>query len=327
MEDIFANADFNIGNLECLCSKGSEANRLKVPRLRTSEITLDLLDPLHFNMLSLAHNHIFDSCYEGIVCTIFKLQSLNILPIGFQPDQAANPYLWETSVKEMPFAIITALHLDTNPHLPDNLDLNLPYYNVEKIIEAIHIAKNKDCFVAVYLHWGGRTEKGFMPDWYEIQDSHRFIDEGADVVIGGHSHTIQPFEKYNGKYIFYSLGNFCFDDVETDGKLYPIGRYRKRKGLITTLHIQENTYRYKITVQQICNKNGFIYKQLGKLKLILRNFRFKLLEHCKPLWKLDSLCFRKFSPMFFYLFESQDSLKTKLSKFSFHKIQQHIKAQ
>ena len=150
-------------------------------------------------MLNLAHNHIYDSCHVGIACTIFKLQSLNILPIGFQPAQDANPYLWETTIHGMPFAIITALHHDTNPCLPDNLDLNIPHYNVEKIIAAINIAKNKDCFVAVYLHWGGRTEKGFMPDWYEIQDAHRFIDEGADVIIGGHSHTIQPFEKYNGK--------------------------------------------------------------------------------------------------------------------------------
>lgn len=320
VEGIFANADFNIGNLECLCSEDSVSNRLKVPRLRTRAITLDLLKPLHFDMLNLAHNHIYDSCHAGITCTIFKLQSLNILPIGFQLDHEVNPYLWETSIKGMPFAIITALHHDTNPCLPDNLDLNIPHYNVEKIIAAINIAKNKDCFVAVYLHWGGRTEKGFMPDWYEIQDAHRFIDEGADVIIGGHSHTIQPFEKYNGKYIFYSLGNFCFDDVETDGKLYPIGRYRKRKGLITTLHIQENTYQYKITVQRIRNKNGFIYKQHGKLKLILRNFRFKLLEHCKPLWKFNFCWFRKISPLFIYLFESTDSLKIKLSKFKLKRV-------
>jgi poly-gamma-glutamate synthesis protein (capsule biosynthesis protein) len=41
--------------------------------------------------------------------------------------------------------------------------------------------------------------------------SHELIDYGADVVIGSHPHVPQGFEMYNGKPIFYSLGNFIFD--------------------------------------------------------------------------------------------------------------------
>ena len=39
---------------------------------------------------------------------------------------------------------------------------------------------------------------------------HIAVDEGADLVIGSHPHVIQGYEKYNGRYIVYSLGNFCF---------------------------------------------------------------------------------------------------------------------
>ena len=40
--------------------------------------------------------------------------------------------------------------------------------------------------------------------------AHLAIDEGADLVIGHHPHVLEGIEKYNGKYIAYSLGNFCF---------------------------------------------------------------------------------------------------------------------
>lgn len=62
--------------------------------------------------------------------------------------------------------------------------------------------------VIVAFHWG--TEKSNVPD--EIQQSlaHTAVDCGADLVVGHHPHVLQGIEKYNGKYIVYSLGNFCF---------------------------------------------------------------------------------------------------------------------
>ena len=326
VENIFTSVDFCIGNLECLCAADGQENKLKVPRLKTNESALDLIQPLHFNMLSLAHNHIYDACEGGISCTLAKLKSIGIIPIGYKFNADEDPFIWKAEVKGMPLSVITAVHKDTNPHLPGNVHLNLPFYDADRIVEAIREAKQKKCFIAVYLHWGGMTEEGFMPDWYEIQDAHRFIDEGADVVIGSHSHTIQPFEKYKGKCIFYSLGNFCFDDVETDGKTYPIGRYRKRKGIVVTLDIDENDFSYGVRVQRIRNKKCFIHKQSGMLKLRLRNARFQVLTCCKSLWKLNFWWFRKISPIFIYLMESPDPIKTKLSKFKIDKLLNRIKS-
>lgn len=326
IEYLFNASDFNIGNLECLCAADGVENKLKNPRLRTNEDAINLLRPLHFNMLSLAHNHIYDACEGGISCTLDKLASLSITPVGYQSDAENDPYLWKTEVKGMPLAVVTAIHKDTNPHIPENVQLNLPYYDPNRIIRAIKTAKQEKCFIAVYLHWGGKTEEGFMPDWYEIEDAHRFIDEGADVVIGSHSHTIQAFEQYKSKSIFYSLGNFCFDDVETDGKIYPIGRYRKRKGIVVTLNINEDDFHYDVHVQRIHNENCIIHPQKGRWKLLWRNARFQVLKRCKPLWKLDFQWFRKVSPIFIYLAESPDSLGAKLSKFKLNKLLSRIKS-
>ena len=55
------------------------------------------------------------------------------------------------------------------------------------------------------------------------------VFQDIDLIIGGHSHTVQPFEIYKGKHIFYSLGNFCFDDIVHENETFQIGRFRKRK--------------------------------------------------------------------------------------------------
>ena len=58
------------------------------------------------------------------------------------------------------------------------------------------------------FHWG--SEKATQPDETQQSLAHTAIDCGADLVVGHHPHVLQGIEKYNGKYIAYSLGNFCF---------------------------------------------------------------------------------------------------------------------
>ena len=62
--------------------------------------------------------------------------------------------------------------------------------------------------VIVSIHWG--EEKATAPNDTQIELAHKAIDAGANLVLGTHPHVLQGIEKYNGKYIAYSLGNFCF---------------------------------------------------------------------------------------------------------------------
>ena len=62
--------------------------------------------------------------------------------------------------------------------------------------------------IIVNFHWG--IEKEYTPNATQKTLAHLAIDEGADLVIGHHPHVLEGIEKYNGKYIAYSLGNFCF---------------------------------------------------------------------------------------------------------------------
>jgi len=80
-------------------------------------------------------------------------------------------------------------------------------------IAKIKDARSKADFVVAYAHWGIEYQTDF---WIGSQEKGRqFIDAGADVVLGSHPHVIQPVEIYKGKPIFYSLGNFVFDQIST----------------------------------------------------------------------------------------------------------------
>ncbi|MCX6720005.1 MAG: AmmeMemoRadiSam system protein B [Candidatus Staskawiczbacteria bacterium] len=81
--------------------------------------------------------------------------------------------------------------------------------NPENIVAEIAKIKTQSDVTIVFSHWGIEyklTEADFQKDL-----AHKFINAGADLIIGSHPHVIQPMEEYNGKRIYYSLGNFIFD--------------------------------------------------------------------------------------------------------------------
>ena len=75
--------------------------------------------------------------------------------------------------------------------------------------DAIEKAKDMGAEIVILsIHWG--AEKATKPSDEQTEAAYRAIDCGADLVIGTHPHVLQGIEKYKGRYICYSLGNFCF---------------------------------------------------------------------------------------------------------------------
>jgi poly-gamma-glutamate synthesis protein (capsule biosynthesis protein) len=77
------------------------------------------------------------------------------------------------------------------------------------VIAAIASAKQEGDFVIVYPHWGEEYSTSTTP--FQNSEAHKFVDSGADVVLGSHPHVAEPLEVYKEKAIFYSMGNFVFD--------------------------------------------------------------------------------------------------------------------
>jgi len=77
-----------------------------------------------------------------------------------------------------------------------------------RVLGQIKKYKKPGNIVIVFMHWGSELDKTPRP-WQQAM-GHRFVDAGADAVIGAHPHVVQGIELYHGKYIAYSLGNFAF---------------------------------------------------------------------------------------------------------------------
>ncbi len=124
-------------------------------------------------------------------------------------------------------------------------------YNVNNALNRLKQAQADSDFQVVFFHGG--TEKLHAPEEFKVQAAHSFVDSGADLVVGGHPHVLQPREIYNGVEIIYSVGNFCYG-----------GAFRPENRTII--------YQYKLTVNPqnmaVENKNSSIipcYVYSGKI--------------------------------------------------------------
>ena len=110
----------------------------------------------------------------------------------------------------------------------------------ELMIKQIQQFKRDSNIVVVNCHWG--LERKNIPNEEQTVPAHKFVDAGADLVIGHHPHTLQGVECYKGKYIFYSIGNFAFGGKATTDEVNRISimvrpRFALRDGRATVTGI------------------------------------------------------------------------------------------
>jgi poly-gamma-glutamate synthesis protein (capsule biosynthesis protein) len=84
----------------------------------------------------------------------------------------------------------------------------------DQVVRDIKRTRSKADLVLLFLHWGDDLDEVESPDQKAM--ARRFIDAGADAVIGGHAHLTQSIEWYKDRPIVYSLGNFVFDYFPND---------------------------------------------------------------------------------------------------------------
>ena len=106
------------------------------------------------------------------------------------------------------------------PQATDTTPGILRCYDTELFVQTIKEARANADYVVAVVHWG--TEHTTVLEDVQRSSAREYIDAGADVIIGGHSHCLQGIEYYEDKPIFYSLGNFWFDEYNVDTMLVNI---------------------------------------------------------------------------------------------------------
>ena len=144
-----------------------------------------------FDAVILSNNHILNFGQEGLRQTKDHLLDVGIGYTG-APDDVYTP--WRQSLGHQDAAIYPYSTRYTG--------------DVERLLEDIR-REAADVFVVVYAHWGDEYET--EPNRGQRTLAHRFVDAGADLVVGAHPHVVQSKEQYKNAWIYYSLGNFVFD--------------------------------------------------------------------------------------------------------------------
>lgn len=144
---------------------------------------------------NLANNHTYDYGQKGYDATRKALEEAGIKHFGYTE-------ALYTDVKGIRIGMAGFNQLG---NVEQGLDMDVFKPEVEEMVKKLG---NECDLVIVSFHWG--KEYKYRHDALQKELAYLAIDSGADLVIGHHPHVLQQMEKYNGKYIAYSLGNFCF---------------------------------------------------------------------------------------------------------------------
>lgn len=230
-QSFFQDYELVAANLEGAVSTDGEHYAPGVPYdfAFSPKIIESLNQDYNFNFFTIANNHVTDQGSRGLEETRLNLEELGIDFVGC-PD---------TEVEECSSKIINKEKYNLGM-----VGLSMVYHmlNTDAAVEQVQAMASSTDFVIVNIHWGVEYEHQFNKVQQNL--AHSLIDAGADLIIGHHPHVVQGMEIYQDKAIFYSLGNFVFDQyfsADTQEELalkinyLPSGKASKNESLIIEL--------------------------------------------------------------------------------------------
>ena len=221
IDSLFQHSDAVVGNLECPATK-IHAPVFKQYIFRAEPEWLNDLKRHGLTHLNLANNHSIDQGRKGLIDTKQNILQAGLIPIGAGQNQeeAAKPILLTEKPRKVWLIASLQLALENFARLPDQPCVS--QQSIDMLCQRIALMKQEDpgCYIIVSLHWGWENHVEVVPR--QRYDAHQLIDAGADCLVCHHTHTRQPNEIYQGKPIFYGLGNFIFDsqkDLNSHGAM------------------------------------------------------------------------------------------------------------
>lgn len=200
VRDIFAEDTMTIVNLEGPLTTSTQMREGQTYCIKGDPAYAHLLTLGSIEAVSFANNHRLDYGEQGSQDTIAALEQEGIVyaydkttGVYEIPDSAAA----HNGERNLKIGIISVNEVEWGSQVE-----KLIQNNIETLRE-----QNVD-LILVCCHWG--IEKDTVPENYQQVLGRKCIDWGADLVIGHHPHVLQGIEEYKGRYIVYSLANFCF---------------------------------------------------------------------------------------------------------------------
>lgn len=171
-----------------------------------------VLSELGVDIVTLANNHMLDFGRGPLTETLNTLDQAGIAHVGAGEnlDEAKTLKTFEMGGRTIGFLGASRVIPEHSWNASSGSSGLFTTYDATALVEQIQKAEESCDFTVVYVHWG--IEKNTQPEEYQKTLARQYIDAGADAVIGAHPHVLQGIEFYQGKPIFYSLGNFIFSN-------------------------------------------------------------------------------------------------------------------
>lgn len=209
IRDFLRASDFVFGNLEGPTNGTSKYSYEKTMVFNALPWLIYTLRWVGLEVINLANNHILDQGTRGITETIKIMKDMEVKTIGASDKENE---VWEPAIIEkngIKIGFIGASYAAFNDNGSGKSPLVARMQDTEKLKTTLEALKSQVDYIVVTMHAG--QEYIQTPTKLQKDFAHTAIDYGADIVIGAHPHWIQTVEYYKRKYIFYSLGNFVFD--------------------------------------------------------------------------------------------------------------------
>ena len=161
--------------------------------------TAALLAAHGIKLVNIGNNHIMNFARAGLLQTKKNLEAAGVGYFG-DPDATESEKVARLTMHGMPLSFV-----NWSDWTSDKTDYTVAQVRTEAESGRI---------VVVYTHWGIEYATTSPARVHEL--AHQFVDAGASIVIGSHPHVVEEHEVYKGKHIYYSLGNFFFDQYWMD---------------------------------------------------------------------------------------------------------------
>ncbi len=188
--DIFNKDDFTIVNLEGTLTFSEDFAEGRTYNIKGDPEYAFLLSDASVEAVSMANNHRLDYGEDGSLDTVAALEAADIL-------YAYDRNLGICEVEGIQIGWVSVNEATQGQYVEKYLEEGIKQLEEE----GAHL-------ILACCHWG--IERDNYPEDYQKELGRKCIDWGADLVIGHHPHVLQGIDRYQGKYIVYSLGNFCF---------------------------------------------------------------------------------------------------------------------
>lgn len=201
-----SSSDYTVVNVEGAVS--SLPKRTDKPLTHANPIDcVNQIKRINGNIWSLANNHTMDCGAEGLTSTLSaaKENGFNVIGAGEFLNEAQKPYIIN---EEGGIGIIAVTYFTQNRADNDTSGCFIAD-DEEEVKRKIKEVKRNNRWCIVVSHVGQEFSQIAMP--YVRKRYKRYLEYGADIIVGHHSHVVQNYEKIGDKIIFYSLGNFVFD--------------------------------------------------------------------------------------------------------------------